>query len=334
MPQVALELGNFQAPGGAPGLGTTRVVEHHPEGTCGQFSVLAGLPTPLAGFVILRLGIDCPCGSPYECYQISMSWRIADQPAGVPTAVVRFYATEILGNHPIRQPVMDTLALDADLVYVSHLDPALRNLVMAAPIYETISTGTVTADGQVTVDVTNSYNAAKAAGYSYFNVRLRITDTSPTDCLGGTTWYALVKAYSQVPSLYNPVLLIGTGDPLGATIGPVPIDLVVGEMGAKETGVQLEHLRLRPDFAQNHQLVRVRRGNTIRFEVSVLDHWYTPPRPINGTVRLTLTSEDGTVVLSQAVLIRIDAGIYVGVYQTQPTDPEEQVYVALVEFTP
>lgn len=334
MAQTALELGNFSAPGGATGLGTLRVVEHHPQHTCGQTTVLAGLPTPVPGFVVLRMGIDCPCGAAYECYQISLSWRIADQPGAQSTVVLRFYATELLGNHPIRQPVLDTLVLDQDLIWISNTDETLLNTVLAAPIFETITTGTLGADGQVTVDVTNSYNAAKAAGFTYFNARLRITDDSPTDCLNGTTWYALVKALATVSSPYNPVLLIGPGDPVAGILGPIPLYLNVNEPDVEMQGLQLAHLRLRPDFAHSYQLIRVRRGNTIRFEVSLLDHWTVPPKPFDGVVKLTLTAQDGTVVLQDAVLIRLDVGIYVGVYATQPTDPPDQVYLAEVVYDP
>jgi hypothetical protein len=329
---VALELGNFQAPGGASGLGTLRVVEIHPQGTCNQTTVLAGLPTPVPGFVILRLGIDCPCGAAYECYQISMSWRIADQPGSQGTVAIRFYSTEILGNHPIRTPVLDLLQLDQDLVYLGDTDPTLLATVLGAPIYQTVTTGTLGADGAVTVDVTAAYNAAKAAGYTYFNARLRITDPSPTDCLNGTTWYALVKVAATVSSPYNPVLLIGAGEGVGGTLGPVTMALSVNEPELEMGGFQIAHLRAKPDFEQDHQLIQARRGNTIRFEVTLLDHWYQPPRPFDGAVLLTLTAQDGTVVLANAVLVRVDLGVYAGVYQTQVTDPINQVYVALVEY--
>lgn len=371
MAQVILELGNFLAPGGLTGLGYTRVLELHPFGTCGQTNVHTAFADESIGLAVVRLGIDCPCGAPFEAYAVHFSFRIADQPGSQSQVTFTFWNTLLGGRTPYRDILLEVTTIDRDVNFVSDTDAAIIPEQVTATIaatYPAVLTST-SVEGPVSVDVTAAYNAAKTAGRAFFNLRLRMADISAGDCLGGLSWYAVMKSLAttlsssigtggtnvrppggsggggsgrgdptssgagsrtlNIVSTYNPRLVLGAGTPDTLTDGFATFEWIVGEPEATEP--TLFHLRDRSDFEHGHGIIKVRLGNTVRVEASAIDEWTVPGTYEDATLRLTLRDASGVAVLTNAVMNRIDKGIYAYEYVTQLTDALG-IYTAEVDW--
>lgn len=291
---------------------------------------------------VMRLGHDCPCGSPSLLHRVAYRFDIQGIGPNQKQVFFRFYRLiNVSPSNPqkggnMQHPGVGSIVLE----WVQH-DSALgigttdTTVYFAPAIY---SAGVVltpsSPEGFIYADVTAAVNAAKAQGYRNLVLRMRLVDETPVDCQDGASWYAVSGVQSATP--YEPALDFTKPDPIVIDLkGQVPgtVTFSVIEPCVILVGDKLATL---PDLADwgRREIQNVRRGNILEVRVALLDHLTAPGHPVNvSQCRITLTAADGTVVITLGVMERVDVGVYRYLYQTQVTDPLG-LYMGEFEVTP
>lgn len=293
------------------------------------------------GFSNLRLGIDCPCGNPYEVYRNVFKFDISTGPATA--SKVQFVFSNRADLAPtIGWPLTKAINGVGDikcqvLDYTGSLNIGTNDLSAA--------NGTVGADlgtvlsptgpfNMVAVDVTAAYNALKNGGRTEMFVLLRLGDESSVDCQGGDSWYLILAQETTADQELRPRLDIDLGT--SVKLQPTILTLTIGvvEPSCVINANFLTTLRDPDDFELSEsKITKVRRGNAVRIETKILDQLEVPGNYVDPlTITLTLRDSAGTIVLNAVNMARVVIGHYAYVYQTQAADALG-LYTAEIEVT-
>ncbi len=352
MPPITIPVPDFRTYGF--GSGNVEVDAFNPCGAVDNrypVTPVAGV-TPDLTWGILRLGLDGPCGVSYDFYRLFFRFPLRGQEGGPPNlplttgqALFIFYYRPDIGDLiypgsgalPARLPICQAVDLTGHFPSGNPAQPGIE-LPQANPpvVFDYGSTGTIdTNTGKVTVDVTTAYNLAKSLDRDDLWLMLRSGDESD-DGLSGARWYAIICTES-VNVETRPRLELSEPSLQRVQIaGPLHASATFLEPCVFVSGEQLEHHRDRGDAGGGARpgYIVLARGNVLQLEARILDTWEWPPRAFDPReVYVTLRHKDGTVVLQEAPMSRVDVGHWVRLYRTQQTDPLG-LYTAKIRIVP
>lgn len=299
-----------------------------------------GLEICRRGTTFLRLGIDAPCGSPFDVFRLAWRFKLDVDKFGVELPSVgqqvlfkvsyRPDLSGIVGERPGHVFWFDYTGL---LPVGNPGQPGSSLPVMSSALLMTFAEGVLDlATGTFTIDVTAAYNQAKAEGRADMWIGAKIDDEFD-DGVGTSRFYTIIGREHPDPAQW-PRLEFTVPEPQTVNVSPAVVEFSTLE-GCVSIGDQVV-----PDSPERTDMVPeaegpriVRRGNTVYIEVDLWDLLTWPGAPTDATsAAITIYEPDGTVLVNAAAMYRVAFSRYAYQHTTQNTDPLGY-YTASFEIT-